>query len=169
MLWWYSKFQMAQLKHKWQYWHSCIAESLWKTSNSVLPGQKAGRSEWVGTVQEIMNKNFLFSVAPSQEWSDSSGYYPVGCGQLQKIPSTQNFTGFQNQNVFQDILSNFGFCTPPRPPPNIHTHTHTQNEIMADLAWYKFGPPPPTPSCSRHTWFSADLSWYIFGPLHLLT
>ena len=30
ILWLYSKFQMVQLKHKWQYWHSCIAESLWK-------------------------------------------------------------------------------------------------------------------------------------------
>ena len=30
ILWWSSKFQMAQLKHKWQYCHSCIVESLWK-------------------------------------------------------------------------------------------------------------------------------------------
>ena len=28
ILWWCSKFQMAQLKHKWQYCHSCIAQSL---------------------------------------------------------------------------------------------------------------------------------------------
>ena len=28
ILWCSRKFQMAQLKHKWQYWYSCIAESL---------------------------------------------------------------------------------------------------------------------------------------------
>ena len=28
LLQWSSKFQMAQLKHKWRYWHSCIVESL---------------------------------------------------------------------------------------------------------------------------------------------
>ena len=28
ILWCYSRFQMAQLKHKWHHWHSCIAESL---------------------------------------------------------------------------------------------------------------------------------------------
>ena len=26
-----SSFLMAQLKRSWQYWHSCLAESLWKT------------------------------------------------------------------------------------------------------------------------------------------
>ena len=28
---WSCSFLMAQLKQSWQYWHSCIAESLWKT------------------------------------------------------------------------------------------------------------------------------------------
>ena len=27
---WCGKFQMAHLKQSWQYWHSCITESLWK-------------------------------------------------------------------------------------------------------------------------------------------
>ena len=30
ILQWCSKFEMSQRKHKWQYWHSWIAESLWK-------------------------------------------------------------------------------------------------------------------------------------------
>ena len=30
LLQWSSKFQMAQLRHKWQYCHCCIMESLWK-------------------------------------------------------------------------------------------------------------------------------------------
>ena len=28
---WSSSFLMAELERSWQYWHSCIAESLWKT------------------------------------------------------------------------------------------------------------------------------------------
>ena len=31
MFYWNSWFLMAELKRSWQYWHSCIAESLWRT------------------------------------------------------------------------------------------------------------------------------------------
>ena len=52
----------------------------------------------------------------------------------------QNFIEFQkfwNQNVFEDILSKFGFCTPP---PN---HTHILNAIMEILSLIQNKPSQP--------------------------
>ena len=36
MFYWNSWFLMAELKRSWQCWHSCIAESLWKTLLCLL-------------------------------------------------------------------------------------------------------------------------------------
>ena len=41
---------------------------------------------------------------------------------------------FQNQTVFQAILSNFDFLTDPPPPPAL------PNEIIPDFTWYIFRP-----------------------------
>ena len=60
------------------------------------------------------------------------------------LAQIQNFIGsqkFQNEKLFQAILSNFDFFSPdhhhPPPPP---TTLSTENEITPDSAWHKLGP-----------------------------
>ena len=58
---------------------------------------------------------------------------------LQNFKNFSRFLKYQDQNVFQVILSNFDFLTtdpPPPPPPTITT----EKEITPDLAECKVGP-----------------------------
>ena len=60
IFWWSSKFQMSQPKHKWQYYHSCIAESLWKPQLHVWV--VGGLVRWINyetTNPPLKNLNFV--------------------------------------------------------------------------------------------------------------
>ena len=60
ILQWSSKFQMAQLKHKWQYWHSCIVASLWKHWIELPPWTVSGLAE-VGFGNHTVENEITFS------------------------------------------------------------------------------------------------------------
>ena len=50
ILHWSSSILMAQLKWSWQYWHSCIAERLWKpiTRKHAIKSRSVKNAKWNG-------------------------------------------------------------------------------------------------------------------------
>ena len=53
---WFISFLIVQIKWSWQYWHSCIAKSLWKTSNEAGWGSP---DTWVAMCRESVHYFYI--------------------------------------------------------------------------------------------------------------